>query len=230
MKTWKIFWGLGFVLAALFLLLDALGVITPFLDVVGGISAAQVICGLFLIAFVISRIIKLKLHEIFIPLALLFMLFEDNVAFLLGLEDDNIIGNWLLFWCAVLLSVGVGILTAGKRKIKVSKSNRVKKNHAIGASTSYIDCEDFVEEHIINNLGETVIHFENEASFTSGAVLHIENKLGETVVYVPEQWNVKLNITSKLGEVVQKGKGNADGPTLVINGTNELGEIVIMFI
>ena len=75
MKTWKIFWGLGFVLAALFLLLDALGVITPFLDVVGGISAAQVICGLFLIAFVISRIIKLKLHEIFIPLALLFMLF-----------------------------------------------------------------------------------------------------------------------------------------------------------
>lgn len=230
MKTWKIFWGLGFVLAALFLLLDALGVITPFLDVVGGISAVQVIYGLFLIAFVISRIIKLKLHEIFIPLALLFMLFEDNVAFMLGLEDDNIISNWPLFWCAVLLSVGVGILTAGKRKIKVSKGNRVKKNHAIGASTSYIDCSDFVEEHIINNLGETVIHFENEASFTSGAVLHIENKLGETVVYVPEQWNVKLNITSKLGGVEQKGKGNADGPTLVINGTNELGEIVIMFI
>lgn len=230
MKTWKIFWGLGFVLAALFLLLDALGVITPFLDVVGGISAFQVIEGLCLIAFIITRLIELKISHVFIPLALLFMTFEDNVAFLLGLEDDNIIGNWLLFWCAVLLSVGVGILTAGKRKIKVSKSNRVKKNHAIGASTSYIDCEDFVEEHIINNLGETVIHFENEASFTSGAVLHIENKLGETVIYVPEQWNVKLNITSKLGGVEQKGKGNADGPTLVINGTNELGEIVIMFI
>jgi predicted membrane protein len=232
MKTWKIFWGLGFVLAALFLLLDALGVITPFLDVVGGISAAQVICGLFLIAFVISRIIKLKLHEIFIPLALLFMLFEDNVAFLLGLEDDNIIGNWLLFWCAVLLSVGVSILTPKNRVLnfKITKKGTPQKTHAIGASTSYIDCEDFVEEHIINNLGETVIHFENEANFTSGAVLHIENKLGETVVYVPEQWNVKLNITSKLGGVVQKGKGNADGPTLVINGTNELGEVVIMFI
>ena len=230
MKTWKIFWGLGFVLAALFLLLDAFGVITPFLDVVGGISAAQIICGLFLSAFVISRIIKLKFQEIFIPLALLFMLFEDNIAFVLGLEDDNIIGNWLLFWCAVLLSVGVGILTAGKRKIKVSKSNRVKKNHAIGSSTRYIDCSDFVEEYLSNNLGETVIHFENEASFTSGAILNIENKLGEVVVYVPEQWNVKLNISSKLGDVEQKGKGSADGPTLVINGTNELGDIVIMFI
>ena len=230
MKTWKIFWGLGFVLAALFLLLDAVGVITPFLDVVGGISAAQVICALFLCAFVISRIIKLKFHEIFIPLALLFMLFEDNIAFVLGLEDDNIIGNWLLFWCAVLLSVGVGILTAGKRKIKVSKSNRVKKNHAIGSSTTYVDCEEFVEEHIVNNLGETVIHFENEASFTSGAILNIENKLGEVVVYVPQQWNVKLNISSKLGDVEQKGKGSADGPTLVINGTKELGDIVIMVI
>ena len=81
MKTWKIFWGIGLILAAAVLLLDAFGVITPFLDVVGGISAAQVICGLFLIAFVVSRIIKLKFHEIFIPLALLFMLFEAFCAF-----------------------------------------------------------------------------------------------------------------------------------------------------
>ena len=232
MKTWKIFWGLGFVLAALFLLLDAFGVITPFLDVVGGISAAQVICGLFLIAFVISRIIKLKFQEIFIPLALLFMLFEDNIAFVLGLEDDNIIGNWLLFWCAVLLSIGVSILTPKHSSLnfKITKKGTSKKTHTIGASTTYVDCEDFVEEHIVNNLGETVIHFENEASFTSGAILNIENKLGEVVVYVPEQWNVKLNISSKLGDVEQKGKGSADGPTLVINGTNELGDIVIMFI
>lgn len=232
MKTWKIFWGLGFVLAALFLLLDAVGVITPFLDVVGGISAAQVICALFLCAFVISRIIKLKFHEIFIPLALLFMLFEDNIAFVLGLEDDNIIGNWLLFWCAVLLSVGVSILTPKSRSLnfRVTKKRSSKRTHAIGSSTTYVDCEEFVEEHIVNNLGETVIHFENEASFTSGAILNIENKLGEVVVYVPEQWNVKLNISSKLGDVEQKGKGSADGPTLVINGTNELGDIVIMFI
>ena len=232
MKTWKIFWGLGCVLAALFLLLDALGVITPFLDVVGGISAAQIICGLFLSAFVISRIIKLKFQEIFIPLALLFMLFEDNIAFVLGLEDDNIIGNWLLFWCAVLLSVGVSILTPKRRSLnfRVTKKGASKKTHAIGSSTRYIDCSDFVEEYLSNNLGETVIHFENEASFTSGAVLNIENKLGEVVVYVPQQWNVKLNISSKLGDVEQKGKGSADGPTLVINGTNELGEIVIMFI
>ena len=230
MKTWKIFWGLGFVLAALFLLLDAVGVITPFLDVVGGVTAVQLVGALGLIAFIISSIIKLKFYKIFIPLALIFMAFEDNIAFVLGLEDDNIISNWPLFCCALFLSAGVGILTAGKRKIKVSKSNRVKKNHAIGSSTRYIDCSDFVEEYLSNNLGETVIHFENEASFTSGAILNIENKLGEVVVYVPEQWNVKLNISSKLGDVEQKGKGSADGPTLVINGTNELGEIVIMFI
>jgi predicted membrane protein len=230
MKTWKIFWGLGFVLAALFILLDAFGVITPFLDVVGGVSAVQLIGALFLIAFVISRIIKLKFHEIFIPLALLFMLFEDNIAFMLGLENDNIISNWLLFGCALLLSIGVSILTPNRRFFKFAKSSHSKKNHAIGSSTRYIDCSDFVEEYISNTLGEIVIHFENEASFTSGAVLNIENKLGEVVVYVPEQWNVKLNISSKLGDVEQKGKGNADGPTLVINGTNELGDVVVMFI
>ena len=232
MKTWKIFWGLGFVLAALFILLDAVGVITPFLDVVGGVTAVQLVGALGLIAFIISSIIKLKFYKIFIPLALIFMAFEDNIAFVLGLEDDNIIGNWRLFWCAVLLSVGVSILTPKSRSLnfRVTKKGTSKKTHAIGSSTRYIDCSDFVEEYLSNNLGETVIHFENEASFTSGAILNIENKLGEVVVYVPEQWNVKLNISSKLGDVEQKGKGSADGPTLVINGTNELGEIVIMFI
>lgn len=229
MKTWKIFWGLGFVLAALFILLDALGVITPFLDVVGGITAFQVIIGLFLIAFIITRLIKLKISHVFIPLALLFMTFEDNVAFVLGLEDDNIIGNWVLFLCALLLSIGVGILTpkrSGFGRTR-TKDGHVKKTNSIGASTRYIDCSDFVEEYISNNLGETVIHFENEASLTSGAILAVDNRLGEVVIYVSSQWNVKLNITSKLGDVVQNGTGNPDGPTLIINGTNELGEIVI---
>ena len=235
MKTWKIFWGIGLILAAAVLLLDAFGVITPFLDVVGGISAAQVICGLFLIAFVVSRIIKLKFHEIFIPLALLFMLFEDNIAFMLGLEDDNIIGNWLLFWCAVLLSIGVSILTPKRRKTvkayKFKRSGGTKHSDREGGSaTIYFDCKDFVEENISNRLGETVVHFENEDEYTGGGVLNVDNKLGETVIYVSSRWNVRINVVSHLGETEQVGHGDKDGPTLTINGNNALGEVLIKFV
>ena len=235
MKTWKIFWGIGLILAAALLLLDAFGIITPFLEVVGGISVAQVICGLFLVAFVVSRIIKLKIHEIFIPLALLFMLFEDNVAFILGLEDDNIIGNWLLFWCAVLLSIGVSILTPKRKKHK--KVYKFKRSYSskhsdreVGSSTTYIDCKNFVEEYVNTKFGESVVHFENESEYTGGAILFVSNTFGETIVYVSKEWNVKVNISNKFGEVRQEGSGNTEGPVLTIEGNNTFGETLIKFI
>lgn len=235
MKTWKIFWGLGLVLAAVFLLLDAFGVISPFLSVVGGVSVWQIIGGLFLLAFTTSRLIKLKISDIFVPLSLIFMIFERNIAFYLGLENENIINNWLLLGCAILLSIGVGILMPKRRK--AVKAFRVKhpggSKHSGGgggSSTTYFDCKDFVEANISNRLGETVVHFENESEYTGGGVLNVDNKFGETVIYVPSSWNVRVNVHNRFGATEQEGHGNKEGPTLTVNGDNAFGEVCIRFI
>ncbi len=234
MKTWKIFWGAGFILAAAVLLLDAFGVITPFLDVVGGISAIQIVGALLLLSFIISRIIKLKFAEIFVPLALIFMIFEKNIAFYLGLESDNIINNWLLIGCAILLAIGVGILTPKRKREKVFsfKSSSGSKHYERegGSATTYFDCKEFVEENICTRLGETVVHFENEDEYTGGGVLNVDNKLGETVIYVSSRWNVRINVVSHLASTEQVGHGDKDGPTLTINGNNALGEVLIKFV
>jgi hypothetical protein len=234
MKTWKIFWGIGLILAAAVLLLDAFGVITPFLDVVGGISAIQIVGALLLISFIISRIIKLKFAEIFVPLALIFMIFEKNIAFYLGLESDNIINNGLLIGCAILLAIGVGILTPKRKREKVFsfKSSSGSKHYERegGSATTYFDCKDFVQENICNRLGETVVHFENEDEYTGGGVLNVDNKLGETVIYVSSRWNVRVNVVSHLAATEQVGHGDKDGPTLTINGNNALGEVLIKFV
>ena len=234
MKTWKIFWGIGLILAAAVLLLDAFGIITPFLDVVGGISAIQIVGALLLLSFIISRIIKLKFAEIFVPLALIFMIFEKNIAFYFGLESDNIINNWLLIGCAILLAIGVGILTPKRKREKIFsfKSSSGSKHYERegGSATTYFDCKDFVEESISNRLGETVVHFENEDEYTGGGVLNVDNKLGETVIYVSSRWNVKINVVSHLGATEQVGHGDKDGPTLTINGNNALGEVLIKFV
>lgn len=237
MKTWKIFWGVGLILAAAVLLLDAFGVITPFLDVVGGISAIQIVGALLLLSFVISRLIRLKFSDIFIPLALIFMIFEKNIAFYFGLADENIINNWLLLGCAILLSIGVGILTPKRIRIKKARVYKFKRSGGAkhsesggGSSTTYFDCKDFVEENIRNRLGETAVHFENENEYTGGGVLNVDNKLGETVIYVSSRWNVRVNISSRLGNVEQVGHGDKEGPTLTINGDNALGEVCIKFV
>lgn len=229
-KLSKIFWGLGFILLAVFLLLNALGVMTPVLNVIGGVSVLQMILGLFLVLFIISMVIRLRFASVIIALSFLFMVFEKNVAFVLGMDDENIINNWLLFGCALLVSIGISILTPKSLKFRAKDgAGKAKQNH-MGAHAMYVDCEDFVEKMIYNKLGEYTVHFENTDRFTSGAVLNVYNRLGEVIIYVPSEWNVNENIDSKFGDISYSGKGDENGPTLVLNGSNDLGGISIKFI
>ncbi|MBP3333399.1 MAG: hypothetical protein J6M35_05060 [Clostridia bacterium] len=231
-KLSKIFWGLGFILVAIFLLLNALGVMTPILNVIGGVTLLQIILGLFLVSFIISRIVRLRFASLLIPLSLLFMVFEKNVAFVLGMEDENIINNWLLFGCALLLTAGISILTP--KSVKYSKKFKSckggTKHNQFGSHAMYVDCSDFVERMIYNYLGEYSVHFENTDQFTSGATINVYNKLGEVVIYVPREWTVKESIDNNLGDVSYSGSGSENGPVLVLSGSNELGEISIKFI
>ena len=233
MKTSKIFWGLGFVLMAAFLLLDAFGVITPLLDVVGGITWFQIVAGLLLIFFIISRLIKLKISEIFIPFAFLFMFFEKNIAYVCGLENKNIINNWLLFLCALLITIGFSILfpNDGKFRFKFSGNKKIRKNKkggSLGSTVVYIDCNDFVEENVVNRLGECIVHFENEDNFMSGAILNVDNELGRITIFVPSAWRITNRINNSLGSIKTGDTFAGDGaPTLIIEGNNELGEITV---
>ena len=94
MKTSKLFWGLGFLLAAVLIILDIAGIMPTLLSAVGEVSVFSLILGLLLLSYAIVRLCKGRIDEIFLPLALIFMLFEKNIAFLMGREDTDIINNW----------------------------------------------------------------------------------------------------------------------------------------
>ena len=170
MKTWKLFWGLGFILAALLIILDSLGVIAPFTEAVGGVSVGAIIIGIFLISFVISRISKGKICEIFFPLAILFLIFEKNIATLAGLEDKDIISGGAVILVAFLLTVGTAILFPFrvKAKIHIEGSSEGKKSfgrkkraeNSLSVSTVYIDSDSMTPSHIENSIGSCSVYFE----------------------------------------------------------------------
>ena len=236
MKTEKIFWGLGFILLAVALILNALGVMAPFTSAIGEVSFLAVVAGLILLSYVVERIVKGKFSEIFIPLSLIFMLFEKNVAHLCHLEDENIINNWLLFGCACLLQLGFGILLPkSRRRIKAVKSDGSHQyrwnRSSLNSSVKYIDGESFREEYVENDLGSCVIRFESADKYTGGGILHVDNNLGSMVVEVPSSWKFVHNIDNSLGSVVADfDGGNPDGPLLKIEGDNNLGSLAIKYV
>ena len=51
MKTQKLFWGLGFLLAATLIILDVVGVIPTLLSALGEVSVFSLILGLLLLSY-----------------------------------------------------------------------------------------------------------------------------------------------------------------------------------
>lgn len=232
-KAWKIFWGLAFILLAVLLILRAFGIKVSFESYVGEISAFAVIAGLALLAYAISKLVKGKIGEIFIPLAFIFMIFEKNIAFYFGLAE-NFVNNWLIFLCAILFNIGFSMIFHSHRSHhgfdgKKHKLKSKSQKGSIGSSVMYIDCTDFVEEYVENNLGSTVVNFENTEIYTGGGVLYIDNNLGSIVIRVPEGWRVKERIDNNLGSVVNHIGNNSpeEAPTITVFGDNNLGSVVI---
>lgn len=235
MKTGKIFWGIGLILVAVALILDALGVMAPIVSAVGEISLLAILAAILLLSYIISKLSKGKIGEMFVPLALIFMLFEKNIATVCGLEDANIINNWLLLGCAILLWIGCSILFPGhKVKFKAEKNGGGKVNCSRSNLTStvrYIDASNFGTECVENNLGSIVVKFENADKYTGGGVLYVENNLGSTVVEVPSGWRFVQNIDNNLGVVTAPSEqGDINAPLLMIKGENNLGSVTIKFV
>ncbi len=222
MKTKKIFWGIALVLIAVLLILNAIDVIPNFETFAGEISWWSVFISLLLLSYILTKLVKGKIGGIFIPLALIFMLFERNIATLCEMEDKNIINNGLLLLCAVMLKIGFSLLF---------KSKKSKHKYKLSASVAYVDLQNLNDKHFSNSLGELVIRFENVEQHIGKKTIYVDNKLGETVIEVPSCWYCICNLKNSLGDIsMDTNASDVDAPTLVIEGNNKLGEIVITFV
>ena len=240
MKTWKLFWGLGFILAALLIILDSLGVIAPFTEAVGGVSVGAIIIGIFLISFVISRISKGKICEIFFPLAILFLIFEKNIATLAGLEDKDIISGGAVILVALLLTVGTAILFPFrvKAKIHIEGSSEGKKSfgrkkraeNSLSVSTVYIDSDSMTPSHIENSIGSCSVYFEKTECYVGGGCITVENNLGSMQINVPAEWIAECETENNLGSVSVAETKNSTGPVINISIENNLGSVSVRYV
>lgn len=218
MKKNSIFWGVAFICAAILLILDGIST-----DILNGIPAIKIILGVACLCWVINELYKKKLSHIFFPLSFIFMLLEEEIAGLCGLENTNILSNWLVLLCALLLTIGTGILCS-----KFHKASNGKKGHKImGQSTRYIDCSDFTYQEIENDMGSCEIFFENIENYPGNGTLRIENNMASTIIHVPASWHIVENIANDMGSVKLSSTGNPTGKSINITGENDMGSVII---
>ncbi len=240
-KKYKILIAGGLIFTALGLIAlsaaEAFGIIPGIETSMGKISIPAVLITVFVIAPYIGYKICLgEYHGTLIPLALIFMMFEKNIAALCGRDDGDLINNWLLLGCAVLASIGLKIIIP-KKKFQIGKVHFFKpgfkinsKNKAFNDKTTVVhyDAADFTEEYTGNGIPSLVIRFDNTEDFTGGT-LHLGHTIGAAVVEVPKTWRFVCDTAENKPGAFQAPKCHASdaAPLLTINCGPKIGALLI---
>lgn len=225
MKRTRILWGLGFIAVSILLILNAVGVT---LELPENFPIWKIVLAAIFTLWALSSLIKLKIPSIFFPLTFVVMLFENEIAELLGIEDGNIASVWGFLLIALLLTIGSALLIP-KRLIKKKFSGHHCKLSK-GNNIYYIDCSRPVDESIENNLGACDIFFANPELYDGNGVLRIENNLGSTTIHVPSDWNVISKMENNLGSVeIPRKENELCTKGIVLAGENNLGKINVVF-
>ena len=228
MKKSGVFWGISLIGTAILLLVSYLGTSLGFLDI-SGVPIVRICLGVLCLAWLISALVRLKISEIFFPLAFIFLLFEKKIAGFIGAKTDELIPTWIVILCAFLLTIGVGTLFPKKEKTHPAENAQkigVDEKSRMGHFVKYIDCNNFTDARIDNSMGECEVFFENTQNYQGGGTLYVTNNLGAVTVRVPADWKIITDFENGLGDVsVPSGGGEK---TLRISGKNNLGSVNVV--
>ena len=214
--------GLVLIAVAVFALLGSLGI---GFTMPAGIEVWQWIVGAILFLALIDGLRRLDFVSVMLMLGFEVMVFEPQLGILFGFEETNWISNWLVFFVSLLVGIGLSMIFKGFSFMTV----KVKKN-TLGSTVKYIDCTEFKKEKVENRLGALVVRFENVCELSRDVTLEVNNSLGETEVYIPSEWNVKVNMVNVLGDIkIDESFGDVrpNEPTMTVKAYNKLGEVNI---
>ncbi|MBE6639039.1 MAG: hypothetical protein E7616_06260 [Ruminococcaceae bacterium] len=224
----SIFWAAVLILVASLLLADAiLGAMgIAFFE---KLSLGKCFLGVILAATFLNGLFNLYAGRFFLSAAFLFMLFEKEIAQYAGMKSSNILSNWLVFFCAVLLAIGFSVLLSRvreKRKHRKWMRYGAKRMHNhLHNTIRYADST--TPKHVFENeMGNLDVYFDNVAQYQGNAEVLVTNHMGRIGIHVPADWCIECSVNNHTGQVSAK-RGNPEGKKIYITGTNHIGQVVV---
>lgn len=218
----KLVWGILLALAGIAVVLFA---IFPEYGPVG-VPAWKWLIGAMLLWWLIDHLLfghgLRERLDIFLQLGFLFMVFESNIAGLIGREDD-FVNNWLILGAAILLTIAVKLIFSGK------KHHRDEQN-AMSSSVIYLDASDGKERTISNKMGDMSVFYQNTdlGDTTKPVRLYVTNKMSNLTIHVPADWTVNVKASNVMGDISVRDSSISGGRLFIVEGSNVMGELAIV--
>lgn len=233
MKRKSIFWGILFILTAVFIVVSKLGYLQD-------VSLVKIIFAAIFIGLIISSLVRLWWVGVLFPAAFICIMFTSE----LGLDD---LTPWPVLAIALLGSIGLSLIFSPIKKHRSKKCNSgcdgftetieeesgdvVDCYVKYGSSVKYIKSENFQKAKIRCSFGAMKVYFDNAKIPSGKAEVTLEVSFAGLELYIPREWNVINEVDAMLGGFDEKGRMlSNEGPTLVINGSVSLAGVEINYI
>ncbi len=219
-KASRIFWGLGLITAAVFLVLSQMHLITA------EISVWSALIGILCVALLISSIADRSFGGIFFSLGLAWLTFAE----MLGLPRASF---WSVAGIVILLTSGFNMLFPHKSRKCGNRDRREYGEHcanSFGALAKYVDTANFKGGRFQNSFGELKVYLDQAGTTQETVTVEVSNSFGQTTLYVPREWKVMQDISVFAGSVEEGPCNGESRVTCYLKGSVSFGEIEIVYV
>ncbi|MBQ9416622.1 MAG: hypothetical protein IJU20_07270 [Clostridia bacterium] len=188
----SIAWGIVLIIGAVLLILNALDVL-PFSQY--GLGPWKLCLGALLVGISIQILLGRKPALLFLPLAGLFLVFEEAISNAVGKGGENLIPTWVVIVAAVLLWLGTEMVIPKR----LSTAHGIFHN---GGISLYLDAEkDLQDAHVHDIAGSASVYMTNQDLYPGNGRLTVEDIAGKVTIYLPAQWRLFVHCSDVAGRV-----------------------------
>ena len=224
----KIYLGLFFILAGIFVIINQLGYAPQ-------IRLTALVTTILIIPVVINGIIKRNYFQMF---------FFTTFALIINDKLLNIeaISPFPLLACALFLSIGFSILFKPKYKCTSNNENfdkvfnqqdesNIDFKVSFGSSIKYVNSENFKKANLDCSFGAMKIYFDNAKIEEDEAIINLNLSFSGLEMYIPKQYKIINKTDISLGGIEEKNKSNEKTTkTIILTGKVNLSGVEIIYI
>lgn len=241
-KSKSIFWGVFLLAAAAFILVGGLGYF-------GDISAWTISFAILLFAWFVESLFSSSWGGMLFSLAFGAILFDEA----LGIEA---ITPWPVLGAALLGTIGLNMIFKKKQQNCFGSDTYVKHHGnttttsangmvdtqveeeelfrcevTFGSSVKYVNSKSLRLAHLENAFGSLMVYFDNAQLCDGTAIAEIDNAFGKMTLYIPMEWDTRVEVTKSFGNVTEVGRPTGEsGNVLIIKGESAFGQLEIQYI
>lgn len=232
----NVFWGILFILGAVFILLNKQGY---FVD----IGVGTVIFTIILAGVLVDSVVHRSFGGILFSLAFLCILYDEP----LGIEE---LTPWPVLTAALLGTIGFNMIFRGKKRswkfekqyewdssdckevIDEESDEWIRCEVSFSSANKYVNSTNLKKADLEVSFGGMTVYFDNAVLNKGKAIVNLEISFGSMQLYIPKSWKVVMNLDTSFGGCKEHGSCNAGNEEniLMINGEVSFGGLEIYYI